>query len=57
MNVEQLVIALELRAMDYKKAVVVETRPEKLWEIGDVHPLHGLMVLKLWTPPREQRRW
>lgn len=56
MNVEQLVIALERRAMDREKVVVVETRPEKLWEIGDVHPEHGLIVLKLWTPPRGQRR-
>lgn len=57
MNVEQLVIALERRAMDREKIVVVERagRPDKLWEIGDALPDNRLMVLKLWTPPPVRR--
>jgi hypothetical protein len=50
MNVEQLVVALERRAMDREKVVVVQTRGNKLTEIGDVTPEHGLIVLKLWKP-------
>ena len=52
MNVEQLVLALERRAMDAGKAVVVETRPDRYTEVGDVLTAHGLIVLKLWKPPK-----
>jgi hypothetical protein len=50
-NVEELVRALERRAIDRSKVVVVETRGSMKEVVGVRHGDTGLFVLRLWKPP------
>lgn len=57
MKVHELVMALERRAMDENKVVVVDlglrkARPRGLIEVDGVENARDLIVLKLWKPPR-----